>query len=715
MSSRDPDQEARFDSEESSTTTKPASLLTPSSGTGTSKGFSHVMDMIGVNEPMSSASEGFDSGKAGLCSPAESPVASGTTARFQFAEARYSLDSIPGKRAVVEPPFPQGPRPGTGEQVLERVRIKGRLTFLIICPFLIREFSVGPDMGGQLGTGPSRPTSPEMICQRLSELSELSDSDASGPARLALEIIRSEPKDHDISFSEDGKIAFDRLHLLFPAGSTLYSRDEGGWRAYKVDRVERASGEAHAAELHVHAFYVNFNETGKRLVPHYQLLVLPWYSSTRRIRSLAVWPDWYIHKTYPSLPKKLIERGTDFQQLYGGSPICREYKGDAWPVTLGADPVRVIIDYTTPSKHPGASCPARTRECVACLGARLRLKPYGAGVEHDEDLCTTQGQPRQMAEADGIDDVELRQYCPSRVWAFSLRHGSWREVRIMDLHEPLYSDVSNTVLYIPANAQHLLESQVRSYLDGNGDTTLGGPPKRRGNNILLQGDPGSGKTFIVEYLANKYKRPLYSVSCASFGIEPDVMETRLEAVLRSAANWRVLLLLEDVAPFFRDRDPHHPRTNALNSAFRFQLAQSEALVFMTAVDPRPPNDRLLSHVDHALRLLGISSCEAFQEDVWESAIQSLSDEAKSHRVRLEKVLTVVRKSELAMKMDGRQIHACVRAASALAKQRGCAVDESHIHEVIMLAETFRDSFRAPRTNRVATIQTVQRGGGQTGE
>ncbi|KAK4125679.1 hypothetical protein N657DRAFT_678750 [Parathielavia appendiculata] len=192
MPSRDSLEEVRFGSEESSTTTDPARMLTPSSGTDPGKGFSHVMDMISRRE-----------------------------------------------------------------------------------------------------------------------------SDASGPARLALDIIQSEPKDHDISFSDGGKIVFDRLHLLYHAGSTIYSSDEGGWRAYRIDKVERASGPAHAAFLHVHAFYVNFDEPGKRLVPQHQLLVVPWYSSARRIRSLDLWSDWYIHKTYLNLPKKLFERGKHFWGLRG--------------------------------------------------------------------------------------------------------------------------------------------------------------------------------------------------------------------------------------------------------------------------------------------------------------------------------------------------------------------------------------------------------------
>jgi hypothetical protein len=188
------------------------------------------------------------------------------------------------------------------------------------------------------------------------------------------------------------------------------------------------------------------------------------------------------------------------------------------------------------------------------------------------------------------------------------------------------------------------------------------------------------------------------------------LEVRLGEALRSAANWKAVLVLDDANPFLHDDPLSDPRLTALSSAFRFQLARSDALVFMTAVvgskSPRLPDKQFLSHISVALRLEGFSSNPAFQSDIWTRAIRSLGGQ---HRPQSElAIVNDVLKSELAQHMDGRQIHACVRAALALAKQSRSSINASHIHEVIGLADDFRKSFDSPPRRGPVHNVTVDR-------
>jgi hypothetical protein len=169
------------------------------------------------------------------------------------------------------------------------------------------------------------------LVRRLTEISTRRESDASEAAQLALQVI--ERSDHQIRLADEGKITFGRLHHLYPWGSTVYGLDDGGWRAYKVDRVERPGGPE--AALHVHVFFLDFDDTGLRVVPQSALLVVPPYASARKIRSLPLVPDWYMQRPPHRVVNDLLSRGDRFWRC-GDEAKCFAYKGNAWPGTLDA-------------------------------------------------------------------------------------------------------------------------------------------------------------------------------------------------------------------------------------------------------------------------------------------------------------------------------------------------------------------------------------------
>lgn len=220
----------------------------------------------------------------------------------------------------------------------------------------------------------------------------------------------------------------------------------------------------------------------------------------------------------------------------------------------------------------------------------------------------------------------------------------------------------------------------------------------------------------TETLADRCKVPLYTINCACLGTEPDILEARLGEVLRSAANWKVVLLLDDATSFLQDEYPSHGGLNALNSAFRFQLARSNALVFMTAVESRTPDRRFLSHISVALRLQELSSRPICHRDAWASAIRSLTAAGEPNsdpdfNIMVDSVLEL----EHAKNMDGRQIYACVRAALALAKQKDVAMTDTHIQEVIRLADEFKKfkkSFNSSTRPGPASFIPVDRQGNE---
>lgn len=160
----------------------------------------------------------------------------------------------------------------------------------------------------------------------------------------------------------------------------------------------------------------------------------------------------------------------------------------------------MVVDYTTPSKRPIAALPDHACRCAVCLGEELQLGPLGArDREHDKDFCIVQEHASETSHGySGTQDSQLLpQYCPSKVWAFSLAHRSWREVPVRDLQDVVYPNVSATKLYIKLGIQELFESLVNMHVRVNERAPSNGPRGPRGCNVLLQGSPGSGKSFIL--------------------------------------------------------------------------------------------------------------------------------------------------------------------------------------------------------------------------
>lgn len=124
------------------------------------------------------------------------------------------------------------------------------------------------------------------------------------------------------------KIAFEDLWLIYSHGSTVLSKEDGAWRAFKVDRVEISPYSGSKSVL-VHCCYLDFDKTGTRLVPCLKVFHVSPFSSERPVESLEVVPDWCLNNR-EIICRRLIERGKKFWS-YNGRVLYRAYCGDAWP------------------------------------------------------------------------------------------------------------------------------------------------------------------------------------------------------------------------------------------------------------------------------------------------------------------------------------------------------------------------------------------------
>ena len=171
-----------------------------------------------------------------------------------------------------------------------------------------------------------------------------------------------------------------------------------------------------------------------------------------------------------------------------------------------------MIDHVTSSKHDSEVCattqqPSNSRQCSVCLGEALQLGPYFEGTcSHDANACILKDDMAQNSKAD--DSCLL--YCPSMVWAFSLRNKTWALVRVNDIFDLKCETQGWNELEI-GESRVPLDAIVTSFFDIKPDVGVASEPpvakpdvvygkrikKGRGFNVHLHGGPGTGKSYAA--------------------------------------------------------------------------------------------------------------------------------------------------------------------------------------------------------------------------
>ncbi|KAM0806761.1 putative AAA+ ATPase domain-containing protein [Seiridium cardinale] len=535
---------------------------------------------------------------------------------------------------------------------------------------------------GLLSDTPSIDEPYEMIFYNRSKILELANESVQGNTRqdvqFLLDFIRKNQSDvwEKLEEIESGcctKIGFEDLWLLYSPGTNVLKNDHGECRAFKVERVEMNTSRNSKA-LHISAYYLDFDNTGAWLIPQLEVLEVAEYSSERYVGKLELVPVWFARGDNDPT-HRLIERGTEYCGYRGKVSYC-EYAGDQWPRTSRKDPLKVIVDYVTDSKHwqdmVHWNKSINVPECFVCLGEALDLKAYPLGAPHDSDTCTKNLSPRasQCTKGD-IDTTESLLFCPPKLWAFSVKHKSWRMVKARDLS--VVREDSSTLNQLQMDRYHkdYLESMVISHLKhekkGNNFDII--RERGRGLNVLLHGSPGTGKTLAVECIAEKHGVPLYLVTSGDLGFDPDVLERKLAEALLRAANWNAILLLDEADVFVQKRDFHDFRRNSIVSIFLRHLDYSEALLFMTTNRIDGIDPAFESRVNMKLRLPDFSFDE--QKEIWNNLINRAREVIEVEEEQLHKFV----KFNLGnlengdyKTLNGREIMNCIQTATALARK-----------------------------------------------
>lgn len=171
----------------------------------------------------------------------------------------------------------------------------------------------------------------------------------------------------------------------------------------------------------------------------------------------------------------------------------------------------------------------------------------------------------------------------------------------LGIHRPLWIHVSNLTPYIyqPDLVNKLILPQTHRDLINVLTEDLGilvediVAGKSGGTTILCCGNPGLGKTLTAEVYSEAILRPLYRIHSGQLGTTAETVEETLETILKRAARWKAVLLIDEADVYIRKRqnDLNH---NAVVAGFLRTLEYFSGLLFMTTNLPDDVDDAIIS-------------------------------------------------------------------------------------------------------------------------
>ncbi|KAK6820891.1 hypothetical protein PG987_015291 [Apiospora arundinis] len=425
-------------------------------------------------------------------------------------------------------------------------------------------------------------------------------------------------------------ITFDSVPLLYSRGDTVLQNKDGVWRAYVIEKHESKMSAGMESML-IHAQYLDFDKTGNSLVPHATVFELPKFESEQLITRLELIPRQFLDQR-PELIDSIKDRGAEYYK-YGREVRYCEYQGSEWPRPLQKAPLRVIVDYVTPSSRTQALGLSDARDpgafCTICAAKTLGLASYPEDIDHGPFMCEPElkdiGQHQFGPEMDQSEDPFL--FCPPSLWAFSLYYRTWSLVSPYDLKEVEKRDepFDNELLMDSGLKKHfrsIAEEYMNILKPGGSSQNL--VQKGGGFNVLLCGNTGVGKTFTAECLSEKYGLPLYTMTCGDLGDDPESFDLKLHEMFLRGINWGAIVLLDAVDDYVYSRNRMARRRNYLAPILLRHLETSESLNIITITDALQADEAFLGRLHLSLHLEDFTfNC---QKRLWRQAFKSISSE-----------------------------------------------------------------------------------------
>ncbi|KAF8853902.1 P-loop containing nucleoside triphosphate hydrolase protein, partial [Acephala macrosclerotiorum] len=196
--------------------------------------------------------------------------------------------------------------------------------------------------------------------------------------------------------------------------------------------------------------------------------------------------------------------------------------------------------------------------------------------------------------------------------------------------------------------------------------------KGKGLIILLHGAPGVGKTTTAEGVAERFKKPLFQITCGDLGADAKQVETALQTNFALANRWGCILLLDEADVFLAERRREDFTRNGLVAVFLRVLEYYAGILFLTTNRIGDFDEAFASRIHMSLHyppLDKISTTKVFKLNL---GIIKDRYKAKGRKITIEKdeilenIGEYFRENKEA-RWNGRQIRNACQTALALAE------------------------------------------------
>jgi hypothetical protein len=166
-------------------------------------------------------------------------------------------------------------------------------------------------------------------------------------------------------------------------------------------------------------------------------------------------------------------------------------------------------------------------------------------------------------ENHGSPTLEDLMICDYQIPGFTLFDKKWCLFSVDLVELVQFNSKAFESLLLPQKRKELVHALVKNHGSGDFDDFIKG--KGKGLVFVLYGEPGVGKTFTAESIADDIQRPLYILNTGELGVTPHSVESTLTTALKLATRWGAIVLIDEADVFLEQRTIHDLTRNSLVS------------------------------------------------------------------------------------------------------------------------------------------------------
>jgi ATPase family associated with various cellular activities (AAA) len=189
-------------------------------------------------------------------------------------------------------------------------------------------------------------------------------------------------------------------------------------------------------------------------------------------------------------------------------------------------------------------------------------KTFGAFNSHNR-IWLVERKKQTAGDDTDFPTTEDLMICDFQIPGYSLFDKKWCWFSVDFVQPVLFNEHAFQSLLLPQRRKDLVHALVTNHGSDEFDDLIKG--KGKGLVFVLYGEPGVGKTFTAESIADDVKRPLYVLNTGELGVTPHTVESNLTTALKLATRWGAIVLIDEADVFLEQRTIHDLNRNCLVS------------------------------------------------------------------------------------------------------------------------------------------------------